>query len=113
MKIMVSFLSALIAFIGIIPLFGENFFIPNSGVGYSIVLMALGILVIIAAIINGLLMMLEKAFLIFQGVLLVIVAILPLLPEAFSFLPTQGMVYSIIIIIIGGIGLIYGLIGMG
>ena len=112
MKIMVSFLSALIIFIGAIPFFGEGFIIPNTGMGYSLILIGVGILIIIAAIVNGLLMMLEKTFLIFQGLMLCFMGALALLPDFFPFIPTEGIVYSVIIIAIGLAGLVFGFVGM-
>ena len=112
MKIMITFLSALIVFLGIIPFFG-SFPIPNKGTGYSIVLIIFAVLVIAAALMNSLLMGLEKFFLLVEGVAVMIVAILPLLPGLLTFLPREGPLYAGIVIIVGAIGLIYGLLGMG
>ena len=97
MKIMISFLSAAIIFFGIIPFFGEGFIIPNTGIGYSFVLICLGALLIIFSIANGLLMGLEKAFLIFQGLGLALVGAVPLLPAVLPFALTYGVILSFIV----------------
>lgn len=110
---MISFLSAVIVFAGIIPFFGENFPIPNKGTGYSIVLIMLGIIIIVLSIINKLLMGLEKFVLIIQGLLLAGAAILPFFSDLLTFIPREGFLYAGIIILIGALGLIYGLLGMG
>lgn len=113
MKIMITFLSAIIVFLGIIPFLGENFPIPNKGYGYSIILVGLGILIIIASVINNLLMGFEKFVLILQGILIGGIALLPFLPTILIFLPREGPLYAVMIIIVGVLGLIYGVLGMG
>lgn len=113
MKIMITFLSALIIFTGLMPLLGEEFFIPTAGIGYSIVLIILGAIILFAGAINTLLIGLEKFFLILQGILLVLVGLIKFFPAILPFLPNEGPLYAGTIIIIGGVGLAYGILGMG
>lgn len=113
MKIMITFLSLLIIFAGIIPFFGDKSFIPNKGTGYSIVLIVLGILVIIFGIINQLLMGVEKIFIVLQGLLVIGAAVLRFIPALLPSIPRDGVIFDGIIILIGFIGFFYGVIGMG
>lgn len=112
MKIMISLLSILVIFIGAIP-FIPNFPIPKQGPSYSIILIAAGIFLILIAIINQLLVGLEKFMLFIMGAALIFLAGLALLPNLFPVLPHQGFLYSGMIILVGVIGLVYGIIGMG
>jgi hypothetical protein len=111
MKIMISFLSALIIFLGIIPFLGEKFFIPNKGTAYLIVLIIGGIIAVILAFVNTLMTGIEKFFLILQGVLILLIAARGLIPSFLAFLPISFIPFAVIVV--GLIGLIYGLIGMG
>jgi hypothetical protein len=113
MKIMISFFSVVIGFIGFIPFLGENFPIPNQGTGYTIVLLVLGILVLTLSIINRLLMGIERSVIILQALAVLGMAALRFIPSLLPALPRDGVMFSVIIIIIGGLGLIYGLVGMG
>ena len=110
---MISFLSLLILIAGLLPFFGDKFPIPNKGIGYSIVLIVLGILIVIFGIINNLLLGLEKFIIIIEGILVVCIGILPFLPNFLNFLPREGILYNGAVMLLGILGLIYGLIGMG
>ena len=112
MKIMITFLSAIVIFLGIIPFF-STFFIPNKGVGYSVVLIIVGLVILIAAIANSFLVGLEKAFLSLEGILVALVGFKALFPSLMVFLPATGLILPTIIIVIGAAFFIYGVIGMG
>ncbi len=107
-----SFLSALIVFLGIIH-FLDTFPLPNKGAGYSIVLISFAILVIISSFLNNLLIGIEKFFLVIQGLAILGIATLPLLPNILTFMPREGPIYAGMIIIVGAIGIVYGFMGVG
>ena len=113
MKVMITILSALIIFFGIIPFFGEKFIIPNQGNGYAIVIAVLGVLLIVSAFMNNLLMGIEKFFLIIQALLLLGIALLRFFPAVLAFMPREGFLYPAMVIVVGAIGFIYGFVGMG
>ncbi|MBR9699358.1 hypothetical protein GOV09_02790 [Candidatus Woesearchaeota archaeon] len=111
MKIMVTLLSAIIIIAGLFPILGENSPFPLVGNAYYIALAIVGLVVIIMGIQNKLLMAFEKFFLVLQGIIVLGLALLPFFPALFSTLPRTGVLYAGIIIIVGAIGLLYGLKG--
>ncbi|MBD3164478.1 hypothetical protein GF323_04710 [Candidatus Woesearchaeota archaeon] len=111
MKIMVSIMSALIIAAGILHFF-DNLFIPTKDMGYSAVLIVLGVVLIASSIVNKLLIGFERFFLFVQGILLIGVAVLPFFSALLPVIPKQGPVYAGMVIIIGAIGLLYGVLGM-
>lgn len=120
MKIMIVILSLLIILAGILPFFGEEGLavlpeaIPTSGIGYSIIIIIIGAVGIIYALTFKMVMGLERIVTIAIGLLTVLGGILPFITELFTInLPTSGPAYSIIIIIIGIIGLVYGFMSLG
>ena len=110
---MVTFLSFIIMFVGLMPFFGEKFFVPNKGMGYAIVLIILGAIILFAGAVNTLLIGTEKFFLILQGILLAGAGLLTFYPDILTFIPKEGPIYAGIIILIGVLGLVYGLLGVG
>ena len=77
------------------------------------VLIITGIIVMLAAIMNSLLMGLEKFFLVMQGGLIIFIAVLQFFPSLLPFLPREGILYAGMVIAVGVIGILYGLLGMG
>ena len=77
------------------------------------VLIIAGIIIMLAALMNSLLMGIEKFFMVSQGILLIGVALLQFIPSLLTFLPREGFLYAGMVIVIGAIGLLYGLMGMG
>ncbi len=112
MKIMITFLSALIVFFGIIPFFAEDAILPTSGFLYPIYLIVLGIIIIGLGILNSLLIGFERLFVYLQGGLLIVVGLLFFVPTVLSWFPREGPMYAGAVLILGGIGLLYGLLGM-
>ena len=112
MKVMISFLSLIIMAAGVLHFF-DKFFIPSKGIGYSIVLIILGIVLLASAILNNMLMGFERFFIGVQAVLLIGIANVPFFPTLLTFLPREGPFYAAIVIIIGLIGFLYGILGMG
>lgn len=114
MKIMISIISIIIVLAGVLPFFGSISPIPTTGLGYSIFIICVGIAGMIYGILNNLLMGFEKFVVIIQGILVIFGGILPFISEFVSLpIPTSGPLYSGLIIVIGGIGLVYGFIAMG
>ncbi len=113
-------LGILIVITGILPFLGEGSlgilpaFIPTSGLGYSIVVIIIGAIGIIYGITNNMVMGTEKFVTIAISIMTILGGVLPfissLIPE---YVPTSGPLYSGLIIIIGGIGIVYGMISMG
>jgi len=120
MKLMIVILSLLIILAGILPFFGEEGLailpeaIPTSGVGYSTIIIIIGAVGVVYALAFKMVMGIEKIVTIAIGLLTILGGILPLINEALQLpLPTSGLVYSILIIIIGIIGLVYGFMSLG
>ena len=110
---MISFFSFLVVVAGVMHLLPETFPVPHKGLIYSIILMGLAVLMIIGAIINNLLMGFEKFVLIIEGILLLGIGALPFLSSILPFMPTEGIFYGAMVIVLGIAGLLYGLLGMG
>lgn len=120
MKIMITILSVLIILAGILPFFGEKGFailpetIPTSGIGYSTIIIIIGAVGVVYALTFKMVMGLERIVTIAIGLLTILGGILPFINESLPItLPTSGPAYSIIIIIIGIIGLVYGFMSLG
>jgi hypothetical protein len=113
MKIMISFLSLFIIFAGLLPFIGDKIHLPAKGTAYAFILIGLSIAIMVLAIINNMLMGLEKFILFIQGALVLIMAVKSFLPTLLPFIPVEGALYGIIIILIGLAGFIYGVLGMG
>jgi hypothetical protein len=120
MKIMITIISILIILAGVLPFLGENGLgilptsIPTSGIGYSILVICIGIFGLIYAFVNRLLMGPERFVAIVEALLTIMGGIFPFTSEFISLpLPTSGPLYSALIILIGAIGLVYGIIAIG
>ena len=120
MKIMITIISLLIVLAGIIPFLGEEGMgvlpssIPSSGVGYSIVVICVGVFGFAYAVISRMLMGPEKFAAIVEALLTIGGGILPFISEFVSLpLPTSGPLYAGMIIFIGAVGLIYGIMAIG
>ncbi len=120
MKIMIVILSLLIILAGILPFLGKEGIkvlpetIPTSGIGYSAIIIIIGAVGIVYAFGFRMVMGIEKIVTIAIGLLTILGGILPFINESLVInLPTSGIGYSIIIIVIGVIGLIYGFMSLG
>ncbi len=120
MKIMITIISIIIIFAGVIPFLGEGGLgvlpesIPTSGLGYSILVICIGIFGLVYAIVNRLLMGPERFVAIVLALMTILGGILPFISEFISFpVPTSGPLYAGLIIVIGAIGLVYGIIAVG
>jgi hypothetical protein len=118
MKIMITLLGILIILAGVLP-FLNNFgilpsFIPTSKPGYQFIIIAVGIIGLIYGLMNSLVFGTEKFVTIAIGLLTILGGILPFIQNFLpAVIPTSGILYSGLIIVIGIIGIIYGFIALG
>lgn len=118
MKIMITVLGILIILAGILP------FLSNLGIlpaaipvekpGYQFIIVAVGILGLLYGVMNSMLFGTEKFVTIAIGLLTILGGILPFIQNFLpAIIPTSGILYSGLIIIIGIVGVIYGFIALG
>ena len=118
MKIMITVLGILIILAGILP------FLSNMGIlpaaipvekpGYQFIIVAVGILGLLYGVMKSMLFGTEKFVTIAIALLTILGGILPFIQNFVpAIIPTSGPVYSIIIIVIGIIGMIYGFVALG
>ena len=118
MKIMITVLGILITLAGILP-FLSNFGILPSSIpvqkpGYQFIIVAVGIIGLLYGAMNSMLFGTEKFVTIAIGLLTILGGILPFIQNFVpAAIPTSGPVYSIIIIVIGIVGIIYGFVALG
>ena len=116
MKIMITILGAIILLAGILPL-GSSFlpsFIPTTSPGYQFLIIVIGILGLLYAAFNSMLLGTEKFVTMALAALTILGGILPFLQNFIpSTIPTSGILYSGFIIVIGIAGIIYGYASLG
>lgn len=118
MKMMITIIGIMITLAGILP-FLKNFgllpqVVPTDGAYYSIVIIAVGALGLIYGIINRMIMGVERVVTVSLAALTILGGVLPLISSLIpNFIPTSGPFYSAIIIVIGVIGVIYGVLALG
>ncbi|MEK6876328.1 MAG: hypothetical protein AABX34_04790 [Nanoarchaeota archaeon] len=116
MKIMITALGILITLAGILPML-SNFlpsFIPTTSPGYQFLIIAIGILGLLYASFNSMLFGTEKFVTMALAALTILGGILPFLQNFISAaIPTSGILYSGMIILIGIAGIIYGFMALG
>jgi|SRR3989338_6877058 len=118
MKIMIVILGILIILAGVLP-FLSNFGILPSSIpvqkpGYQFIIVAVGIIGLLYGAMNSMLFGTEKFVTIAIGLLTILGGILPFIQNFVpAAIPTSGPVYSIIIIVIGIVGIIYGFVALG
>ena len=117
MKIMITVLGVLIILAGVLPFLGNLGIVPSSisvEPGYQFVIIAVGILALLYGVFNSLLFGFEKFVTISIAFLTILGGIIPFLQNFLpAVIPTTGPLYSIIIIAIGVVGLVYGFIALG
>jgi len=110
---MITILGILIILAGILP------FLSNMGIlpptipvekpGYQFLIIAIGILGLLYAAFNSMLLGTERPVTIALALLTIIGGILPFIQNFVPVgIPTSGVLYSVIIVVIGVIGVIYG-----
>jgi len=118
MKIMITILGVLIILAGVLP-FLNNFgvlpsFIPTSKPGYQFIIIAVGVAGLLYGFLNPMIFSTEKFIVISLALLTVLGGILPFIQNFLpAVIPTSGILYSGLIVVIGIIGIIYGFIALG
>ncbi len=118
MKLMITVLGILIILAGILP------FLSNLGIlpaaipiqkpGYQFIIIAIGIIGLIYGVMNSMLFSTEKFVTIAIALLTILGGILPFIQNFVpAIIPTSGILYSSLIIVIGVVGIIYGFIALG
>lgn len=118
MKIMITVLGILIILAGILPFLSNIGILPASipvqKPGYQFIIVAVGILGLLYGVMNSMLFGTEKFVTIAIALLTILGGILPFIQNFVpAIVPTSGPVYSLIIIVIGVIGVIYGFVALG
>ena len=112
------FVGVLIVLAGIIPLLGFAGVLPKAipyeGTGYSVIVVSIGVLALVYAFLNITMMGFAKLVAVLIALKTVLGGVLPLaakyLPPG---IPTTGPLYAGLIIVIGGIGIVYGVLSIG
>lgn len=113
-RVAVVFIGLLTILAGILP-FASSFVdgmpaFVAEGIGYSVLIIIIGALGLAYGFLSMTVMGAQKAMIIFLGLLTLFGGVVPLISNMLpDVLPTTGPLYSAIIIIIGVIGLTYGL----
>lgn len=120
MKIMITILGILILAAGILPFIGSGGLgvlpesIPTSGAGYSLIIIVVGAIGLIYGIKNKMIMGAERFVTVTVALLTLLGGILPFISSLVpGFIPTSGLAYSGIIIVLGLIGFVYGVMALG
>lgn len=120
MKIMITILSILILLAGVLPFLGVEGIniipntIPTKGMGYSTIVIIIGVIGVAYGFLNKMVMGFERFVTIAIGLLTVLGGILPVLSSSIpDFIPTAGPLYYGLIIILGLVGLVYGVMSLG
>jgi len=118
MKIMITVLGIIIVMAGILPFLGSEGInilpqsIPTKGFGYSAIIIFVGVSGIIYGVANSMILGMEKFVTIAVSILTVFGGMLPFLGNLTP-IPASGNIYYGIIIVIGLIGILYGIISSG
>ena len=116
MKIMITIIGALTLLAGLLPLVSSILppFIPTTSPGYHFLIITVGILGLLYASFNSMLFGTEKFVTISLALLTVVGGILPFIQNFVALgIPTAGIIYSGIIVVIGIVGMIYGFSALG
>ena len=111
------FISILIILAGILPFLGGFGVVPSAFVttpGYQFIIIAVGFISLIYGVMNKMIFGTEKLVLVVIGLITILGGLLPFIQIYIPIsIPTSGIVYSGMIILIGVIGFIYGASKMG
>jgi len=119
MKVMILIIGVLIVLAGVLPFLGEDALnvlpssIPTKGIGYSLIVVFVGVIGLLYGFINKMIMGVERLVTITIAFLTITGGILPFISSIVpSAVPTSGVFYSGLIIIVGLIGVVYGVMGL-
>ena len=116
MKIMITFIGILTVLAGILPIASGILpsFIPTTNPGYQFLIIAIGIIGLMYAAFNPYLFGTEKFATIALAIITILGGILPFISNFVSLgIPTTGILYSGMIVVIGIVGIIYGFMALG
>jgi hypothetical protein len=118
MKIMITVIGILIILAGVLPFLSNVGFLPASvpveKPGYQFIIIAIGIIGLLYGVFNSYLFGSEKFITIGIALLTILGGIIPFIQNFVpAVIPTSGTMYSVVIIVIGIIGMIYGFIALG
>lgn len=118
MKVMITVLGILIVLAGVLPILSSLGLlpaaIPAEKPGYQFIVIAVGVIGLIYGVMNSMLFGTEKYVTIAIGILTILGGILPFIQNFVpAGIPTSGLLYSAMIIVIGIVGMVYGFIAMG
>ncbi|MFH0868244.1 MAG: hypothetical protein V1831_02940 [Candidatus Woesearchaeota archaeon] len=118
MKIMITIIGILIILAGVLPFLSNMRILPSSipveKPGYQFIIIAVGIIGLLYGFFNSYLFGSEKFVTIAIAVLTILGGILPFIQNFMpAIIPTSGPLYSVVIVIIGIIGMIYGFVALG
>ena len=120
MKVQMILISILIILAGILPFFGQNGLgvipdaIPTTAPGYSFIIIAVGFISLIYGVLNKHIFGTEKVVLFSVGLMTIIGGLLPFIKNFVQLpIPASGALHSGLIILIGAIGLVYGMSKIG
>ncbi|MBT4540130.1 hypothetical protein HOC35_01325 [Candidatus Woesearchaeota archaeon] len=111
-QVIITLIGMITILAGILPFVGNFIGIPSSvieGIGYSILIMVIGIIGLLYGFMSMALIGVSKFMMICLGLLTVLGGIVPLIINFIPVnIPTSGPIYSGVIILIGIAGLAYG-----
>ena len=116
MKLVITIIGTLTILAGILPLVSPVLpsFIPTTSPGYQFLIIAIGILGLLYAAFNSMLFGTEKFATMALALLTIAGGILPFIQNFVPLgLPTTGIIYSGIIVVIGIVGIAYGVSAVG
>ena len=112
MKVQMILISILIILAGILPFLGGFNIIPLTLIttpGYQFIIIAVGFISLIYGVMNKMIFGTEKIVLVAIGLMTILGGLLPFIQSYVPIaIPTSGLLYSGIIILIGVAGFIYG-----
>lgn len=112
MKIQMIFLSSLIVLAGVLPFLSGFDIVPEvltTTPFYYFIVIAVGFLSLIYGVLNKMIFGTEKLVMISVGLITLLGGVLPFLKGVIALnIPTTGVLYSGVIILIGVLGFIYG-----
>ena len=116
MKIMITVIGILTLLAGLLPIISPVLpsFIPTTSPGYQFLIITVGIIGLLYASFNSMLFGTEKFVTISLALLTIAGGILPFIQNFVQLgIPTTGIIYSGIIVVIGIVGIIYGFSALG
>ena len=118
MKLMIAIIGVLIILAGVLPFIDTFGFlpeiIPTEKPTYQFIIIAVGVAGLLYGFLNPMIFSTEKFIVISLALLTVLGGILPFIQNFLpAVIPTSGILYSGLIIVIGIIGIIYGFIALG